>query len=85
MLPAGRLGGSAMIGTLSYVLLRGVVFVLLACFLLIDPVAAPAAFRDDDGTGPRDPAALPVWEDAEAADDLGAGPPAGQRPPVDLG
>jgi hypothetical protein len=37
-------------------LLRGVLFVLLACSLLVNPVAAPAAFFEEDGTAPREEA-----------------------------
>jgi hypothetical protein len=37
-------------------LLRGVLFALLACSLLVNPVAAPAAFLEEDGTPPLEEA-----------------------------
>jgi hypothetical protein len=67
-----------MAGATSYVLVRGLLFALLACSLLIDPVAAPAAFRDDDSS-PRDPT-VPVWEDAW--EDAGEGAGAADEAPA---
>ncbi len=45
-----------MITAMPGALLKGVLFALLACSLLVSPVAAPAAFFEDDGTAPLEEA-----------------------------
>jgi hypothetical protein len=51
-------------------LLRGVLFALLACSLLVNPVAAPAAFFEDDGASPFEEAEEDA-PDRLAADERG--------------
>lgn len=54
-----------MVTTIPGLLMRGLLFALLACSLLVNPVAAPAAFFEEDG----DP---PIGQETE--EDAAAGP-----------